>query len=175
MRALVTAVLLSVFAFPALAQEAPLVPDRRLVMSENLDLAGTDIRQIFDTTLEACAAACLGNPSCTALTFNTRNGSCFPKSAVTGEVPYQGAYSAQVRTIAAGVATRASTRAQELAFLAAPDFAEAYDQASNLAQTHLTNGWSDQQLLDAVAEARRAGDLAQAMRLQGAALNLTDA
>ncbi|WP_372841251.1 alpha-2-macroglobulin [Phaeovulum sp.] len=39
----------------------------------------------------------------------------------------------------------------------------------------MTNGWSDQQLLDAVAEARRAGDLAQAMRLQGAALNLTDA
>jgi len=175
MRALVTAALLSAFALPVLAQETPLVPDRRLVLSENVDFVGTDITQIFDTTLDACTAACLADNSCIAMTFNTRNGSCFPKSAVSGESPYQGAYSAQVQLAAAGVATRAIGRAEELAFLEWGDLSKAYQQAGSMAQTHLTNGWTDKQLLDAVAEARRSGDLALAMRLQGATVNLTDA
>ncbi|PKP71006.1 MAG: PAN domain-containing protein [Alphaproteobacteria bacterium HGW-Alphaproteobacteria-4] len=175
MRALLTAALLSAIALPTFAQENPLVPARRLVMSENVDLVGTDLAQIFDTTLEACSTACISNSACTAVTFNTRNGSCFPKSAVTREAPYQGAYSARVRLAGAGVANRAIGRAGELAFLGAGDLAAAYDQASTLAQTHLNNDWTDKQLLDGIADARRSGDLGLAMRLQGAVVNLTDA
>ncbi|MDP1668879.1 alpha-2-macroglobulin family protein [Phaeovulum sp.] len=175
MRALLTAILLSALAMPVFAQETPLIPPKRLVLSENLDLVGTDITQIFDTTLEACMTACLSNSACVAMTYNTRNGSCFPKSAVTRESAYQGAYSARMRLAAAGVANRAIGRAAELAFLDARDLAAAYTQAATLAQTHLTNNWTDTQLLDAVTEARRSGDLGLAMRLQGATLNLTDA
>ena len=79
---------------PALADD--LIPDRRLVLSENTDLPGGDLTSIFDTTLEACERACLTNRACTAFTFNTRNGSCFPKSGAGGPATYQGAYSGTV-------------------------------------------------------------------------------
>ena len=79
---------------PALADD--LIPDRRLVLSENTDLPGGDLASIFDTTLEACERACLTNKSCTAFTFNTRNGSCFPKAGAGAPAAYQGAYSGVV-------------------------------------------------------------------------------
>ena len=83
MRALAVLALMGIgFTVPAaLAQDAPLVPERRLILTENSDLPGGDITSIFDTTLEACEAACLNDPSCQAFTFNTRSNSCFPKSS----------------------------------------------------------------------------------------------
>jgi hypothetical protein len=175
MRALLTAALIGAFALPALAQDASLIPPRRLVMSENVDFIGTDLAQIFDTTLEACAAACLSNPQCKALTFNARAGSCFPKSVVRSQAEYQGAYSAEVLSAAPGALTRAATRGAELEFLSAFDLQNAYEQAATLAQTHLSGSWSESELMIAMAEARTAGNLGAAMRLQGAALNLSDA
>lgn len=65
---------------PAVASAENLIPSKRLVLSENTDLPGGDLASIFDTTLEPCQRACLSNKSCTAFTFNTRNGSCFVKS-----------------------------------------------------------------------------------------------
>ena len=65
-------------ATPAMAQD--LIPERRFVVTQDQDLPGGDVASVFDTTIEACERACLTNPACTAFTFNTRNGSCFPKS-----------------------------------------------------------------------------------------------
>ena len=82
MRGLVLAFLgafcLSGLAGPGLAED--LIPPRRLVLSEGVDLPGGDLAKIFDTTLDACERACLANAQCDAFTFNGRNGSCFPKS-----------------------------------------------------------------------------------------------
>ena len=38
------------------------MPERRVVLSEDTDLAGTDIQSIFDTTIENCEMACLAEP-----------------------------------------------------------------------------------------------------------------
>lgn len=175
MRALLTAAFVCVFALPVIAQDTPLIPGRRLVMTEGVDFAGSDIGAIFDTTLEACAAACLADPACQALTFNARNNSCFTKSGVGAQAPYQGAYSAWVRNAVPGAVERAATRASDLDFLPTGDLAAAYQQASGLARAHLTGDWSEEELLAALAKARAAGDTAGATRLLGAALNLTDA
>jgi len=175
MRVLLTAAIICTLALPVSAQDSTFVPARRLVMTENLDLVGTDLAQIFDTTLEACEAACILNPACQALTFNARTNSCFPKTDVTGQSPYQGAYSAWVRPAAAGAERRAADRAADLGFLGQDDFAAAYEQAATLAHTHLTGDWSEAELLGAMVEARAAGEYAKAMLLQGAALNLSDA
>ena len=175
MRALLTAAFISALTLPAFGQDAPLVPDRRMVLSEGVDLVGTDIRQIFDSSLETCEAACLADPACQAMTFNARNNSCFPKSAITGQSAYQGALSGFVRQAAPGSASRAATRAADLGFLDPADLGGAFDQAAGLARTHMTGEWSESELLAAMAKARAAGDAAGAARLQGAALNLSDA
>ena len=175
MRALLTAVFCLTLALPATAQDASPVPERRLVLTENMDLVGADLVQIFDTTLDSCEAACLSNPACQAITFNARNGSCFPKSTVTGQVPYQGAYSGVVQAAAPGLIAQARQRAGDLAFLQAEDLRQARDQAAGLGRAHLTGDWGADQLLSAAAQSRRAGDIAGAARLTGAALNLTDA
>jgi hypothetical protein len=81
---------------PSLAQD--LIPERRLVLTDNTDLPGGDLQSIFDTTLEACERACLTNPSCNAFTFNTLKGACFPKSGPGTATPFNGALSGFVLT-----------------------------------------------------------------------------
>ena len=63
----------------ALAQDSP-VPERRLAVTENVDFYGSDLRTIFDSSFDACRAACLAEAECRAFTFNARSGACFPKS-----------------------------------------------------------------------------------------------
>ena len=175
MRVILSAVLALCLAAPAIAQEDPLVPVRRAVFTEGLDLAGQDLAQIFDTTLEACEAACLGNPACEAFTFNARNNSCFPKSAVKGASAYQGAYSAYLRAAPSAVQERAQTRARDLAFVPAAALRQAYGLARALGRDHMTGDWTESDLQSAIAAARQRGDTNTAMRLQGAQLNLSDA
>ncbi|MBP6737992.1 MAG: hypothetical protein KA139_11185, partial [Rhodobacteraceae bacterium] len=125
---------------PALADD--LIPDRRLVLSENTDLPGGDLTSIFDTTLEACERACLTNRACTAFTFNTRNGSCFPKSGAGGPATYQGAYSGTVIEGGAAAEALAVKRAAELTFVGSWEFPGFTAQATNLANAHVTNGYT---------------------------------
>ncbi|NBT32856.1 MAG: hypothetical protein EBT13_13420, partial [Rhodobacteraceae bacterium] len=77
MRRLFAAICLLGFAFPALAED--LIPPRHPALSRNIDFYGSDLQNIFDTTLDACQNACLANRDCTAFTFNTRSNACFPK------------------------------------------------------------------------------------------------
>lgn len=159
----------------AAAQDGPLVPERRMVLTEGVDFPGGDIQSIFDTTLEACQAACLANSQCQAFTFNSRSSSCFPKNAVSETAPYQGAVSGWVRDAAPGLSARAATRAKELDFLQDYDFTVALEQATGLAARHVTGDWTAEDLLAASARDRAQANLASAAQLQGAALNLTDA
>ncbi|WP_343080541.1 alpha-2-macroglobulin family protein [Ostreiculturibacter nitratireducens] len=165
----------SLATVPAFAQDTPLVPERRMVLTENLDFYGSDLSSIFDTTLEACEAACLSDDRCQAFTFNARSNSCFPKSRVSEQQPYDGAISGWVRNAAPGAEARAELRAEELDFLEPQDFARAYEQAKGLANLHITGSWTAADLLAAVDRERGAGNFLAASKFQGAALNLTDA
>ncbi|MCV2863388.1 alpha-2-macroglobulin family protein [Defluviimonas sp. WL0075] len=166
---------LTLFGTPALAQDRALVPERRLVLTADTDFYGSDLRALFDTTIEACSAACLSVPECQALTYNAKAHSCFLKSDVTEARPYERAISGRVMAADPPALARAPERAAELSFLREEDFAAAFDLATRLSRLHLTGANSSEALLAGVAEARQAGDAAGALRLQGAALNLTDA
>jgi hypothetical protein len=170
---LIAAVLLPTFSVSA--QDRTYVPERRLVLTENTDFYGSDLKSIFDTTLDACEAACIADTACQGMTFNTKANSCFLKSDVSDQKPYQGAYSAWMRTANEGAASTAATRASELAFLTEGDFDAALAQARGLANEHITGDWTAEDLLASAADARTNGDLLGASRFQGAAINLTDA
>ena len=169
------AAILATIGTSLFAQDAPPVPERRLVMTADADFYGSDLNALFDTTAEACANACLATPDCRALTFNGRSNACFLKSEVTQEQPYEGAVSGRVLITDPRVLAHASDRARELGFLRAADLGRARDQAQALALTHVAGSVSADRLLAEAAAARAAGDAAAALRLQGAALNLTDA
>ena len=162
------------WASPQVGAAQDLIPTKRLILSENTDLPGGDIASIFDTTLEACERACLSNKSCLAFTFNTKNGSCFPKSSVGEAAAYQGAYSGEVLTAAKGAEALAKLRRPELAFLPDYEIDSVREQASGLANMHVTNGFSAEEHMAAAAEAESRGDLDGASRFAGAAVNLAD-
>lgn len=156
------------------AQESSLIPPKRIILSQGQDLPGGDIAQIFDTTIEACEKACLSNDRCTALTFNTRNGSCFPKASPDDPTSYAGAISAFVLAAEPGSEARAEARRSELSFLSDADLSQAKDMAAALGRTHYTNGYSAQEHLAAARDAEGQGNAEQAMRFTGAALSITD-
>lgn len=176
MRALHLALILGALGLvlpkPAAAQDV--VPEKRIVLSQDADLPGGDIATIFDTTLEACERACLANPRCTAFTFNTRNGSCFPKEEPGEEAFYQGAYSGRVLPTRPEVLARAPARRAELDFLPDWDISAARDQATGLANRHTTGPWSAEDHLQSAADAEADGDLEAASDFTGAALSRTD-
>ena len=179
MRALWTLPLLGLAASVFLAAAAPadaqqLIPERRFVLTENTDLPGGDLQSIFDTSIEACERACLTNPVCTAFTFNTRNGSCFPKSQPGEGTAFQGAFSGFVVQGAAGAEALAKTRAAELKFVQSWELPGVTQQAENLANAHVTGPFTAEEHFRSAADAESNGDPATASRFVGAALNLTD-
>jgi len=176
MQRLVSAALAVFFVLsaPAFAQDT-FVPDRRAVVSRNLDFYGSDLNQIFDTNYTTCRNACLNDTRCTAFTFNTRSNACFTKSDITEIQPYDGAFSARILTSAPGLSERAQRRAAELDFLSPADFRAALSQAQSLSSKHLVNEWTQAELLDAARQDRTQGNVLGALRNTGAALNLSDA
>jgi hypothetical protein len=159
---------------PTVASAENLIPSKRLVLSENTDLPGGDLASIFDTTLEPCQRACLSNKSCTAFTFNTRNGSCFVKSGQGEPAFFQGAYSGIVLTSDPALEVVAKKRAAELGFVADWEYSGITGQAANLANAHVTNAFTAEEHLAAAADAELRGEYDVASRYAGAALNLTD-
>lgn len=159
---------------PAFAQDS--VAERRLILHRNVDFFGSDLQSIFDTTLESCESACLGQPACLAFTFNTRNSSCFLKGEITDRQPYDGAFSGEVLPTAAPVLAGLATREAELAgVLRAQDLSNAARRAARLPNDFVAGGWSGGELMDQAMSTEREGNFAQAMRLAGAATVVTDA
>ena len=156
------------------AQAEDLIPAKRLALTENTDMPGGDIASIFDTTLEACETACLTNKQCQAFTFNTINGSCFPKSAANEGEYFAEAYSGIVLRAEKGLQDRAAIRRAELGFLPDWDVQPATALAANLANLHVNNGMAPQDALTSAREAEANGDFDTAYRFVGAATNLDD-
>lgn len=165
------ALMIALFASSAWAD----VPDRRIAVSRNVDFYGSDLQTIFDTTLNACQAACFESNQCSAFTYNQRSSACFLKSSVSSVEFYDGATSARLYPTAPSVLAQAAARTAELDFLTDRDFEQAADLARTLGRTHSVDEQSAVDLLDAATVRRGAGDTLGALRLTGAALTLTDA
>ncbi|MDP4034481.1 MAG: alpha-2-macroglobulin family protein [Pseudorhodobacter sp.] len=162
-------------AMPVTAPAQDLVPAHRFILSQDTDLPGGDLATIFDTTIEACERACLANARCTAFTFNSRNGACFPKAEPGDETFYQGAFSGRVVANDPAIITQASARRAEIGFLPDRDIAAAFTQAREMANLHTSGQWSAQEHLQSAANAEANGNFELASRFTGAAINVSDA
>ncbi|MWD27937.1 alpha-2-macroglobulin family protein [Aquicoccus sp. SCR17] len=163
-------------AAPVLAQQSggP-IPEKRLVVSRNVDFYGGDLQPFFDTTLEACQQLCLGNDQCRAFTFNSRSNACFPKTDVTERTPYDGALSGVVVQSDPAALQRGRARAEELDFLRQPDLDTARQQAQGLGADHPGGAYDLATLRRTAAERRGMGDLRAALDWTGAAAAQGDA
>ncbi|MBV0913406.1 alpha-2-macroglobulin family protein [Anianabacter salinae] len=158
------------------AQGTPPVPERRLALTRDVDFPGADLQSLFDTTLNACEAACLSDDRCVAFTFNTRSNACFTKSAVDAEEPYVGAFSATVLETAPAVMAAAPDRARDLrGFLNDYDLDSARELALDLTNDHVPGNWTVAALLQSAIDARANGNPLAAYRYTGAAVVLSDA
>ncbi len=151
------------------------IPERRLAIIQNMDFFGSDLQPVFETTFETCQTICLNNTECQAFTFNFKSSACFPKSEISERQPFEGAASATVYETDPAVLKTQSARLKDLGFLPSRYRRETRDQALNLARDYITNQWTADQLIEASRNARASGNLMNAMRFMGAALNLTDA
>ncbi len=125
---------LTALALPSAAMAQDLIPPKRLVLMQDMDFAGGDIANIFDTTLDACQRACLANTACEAFTFNSSNNSCFPKAGGYETTEFLGAISGQVILAEAGANDTARARREELTFINDWEIPYATDQAAALPQ-----------------------------------------
>ncbi|SHI86232.1 alpha-2-macroglobulin family protein [Wenxinia saemankumensis] len=157
----------------ASAQDGP-VPDRHVAIREDTDFPGGDRSSWFDTTLDACQAACLADEGCGAFTYNTRSAACFVKSGGGPAAPFLGAISGEVIRTDPAVLERAAQRAAALSFLAPEELTEARRLARRIGRTHPANGMAPGALIEAADARRAAGDWPGALRLTGAAVSLTD-
>lgn len=150
------------------------IPERRFVVTRDIDYVGNDLQSLFDTTLDACQQVCLTTKDCMAFTFNGRSNACFPKSAVTDRADYEGATSGRVIDTAPEALALAATRREDLDFLRDSDLESARKEALDLAVRHGGGQWTVTALLNAATEARDAGNLRDAIHWTGAALAQTD-
>ncbi len=175
MRSFAKAVVATVFlALPGALFAQDLVPERRVVVTENADLPGGDISSIFDTTVDACERACLTNNRCEAYTFNLRNGACFLKADPDESVFFEGAQSAFVVEGDPAVALAAIGRRAELTFVPEWDISAAHEMAQSMGRTHTTGPWTRDEHLAAAAENESMGNWVMATAFTGAALNVDD-
>ncbi len=143
----------------------PPLPERRLSLQADTDLPGGDLGPIFDTTLQACVQACLGNDACTALTYNERSRACFPKGEGTGAAAaFAGALSGHVVASTAEERLRAEARQAAAPFLDAQSLSAAQAQARGFPALHPPLG--DAQ--GSAQAAEQSGDLALAARITAA-------
>ncbi|MDZ7711085.1 MAG: alpha-2-macroglobulin family protein [Roseovarius sp.] len=161
----------AVMAAPGLAQGTGPVPERRSVVTTDVDFYGSDLGPVFDTTLERCERICLANADCAAFTFNTRSSACFPKAGVTRAEPFAGALSARIVATAPEVLARATARRAALDGLRAADFDAARSLAQEIGRRHPAEaGTTVTEMLGAARARQAAGDMAAALRWTGAAL-----
>lgn len=153
--------------------EAP-IPEKRLVYFKDIDFYGSDLTNLFDTSLDACERACLSNSQCKAFTFNQRSNACFPKAGVSETQPYEGAMSAKVFRANPDVLNVGPARAADLDFLRDADLFEAYDQAAGLSRLHPGGQWSVEVLVKASRDRLSDGNMNGAIHWMGAAASIAD-
>lgn len=174
MRRIISAAIAFIIFTGVVAADGP-IPERRLIISKNVDFYGADLSSLFDTTLSACRRSCLVDKKCQAFTFNSRSNSCFTKSGITDRQPYDGATSAEIMHTNAQVFSEAPTRAAELAFLSTPDLERALVQAVNIGSVHPSGHLTVESMLEFAQRRRVDNDPLNAMRWIGGAVSQSDA
>ncbi|CUH51642.1 alpha-2-macroglobulin family protein [Shimia marina] len=167
-----TAVLCILTATTTIAENY--IPERRVVVSPDVDFYGSDLQNIFDTTYEACIQTCLNDPNCTAFTFNRKSNACFPKSAISQKEPYEGALSAEVFSVSEQVLQLGRARSAELMFLRESDLKTAQELAEKIGRYHAGGAWDVEAMLASARDRRAEGNTLSAMRWTGAALSKQD-
>lgn len=165
---------LSLLAAPLTAEDTP-IPQKRMVLTVGQDVMGRDLTRLFDTTFDACRAACEAEEACTAFTFNTKANSCFPKTDVTGTTPFEGAQSGRIIVTPEGDLARAAIRAEDLVYIGERSLNAARDLAYQIGWIHPAGQYSATQMLSAARDRRNDGNLLHAMRWTGGAVAETDA
>ena len=168
------AVLTGLFFAQSTLAEDSFVPDRRIVVSRDVDFYGSDLTNVFDTTYAACKQACLQDKQCMAFTFNKRSNSCFPKSAISEKQPYEGANSGEIFATDPQFLKQAPARASELSFIPTYQLKSAKQQAENIGTLHAGGPWSVKAMLDAAQSSLSEGNALHAMRWTGAAVGKED-
>lgn len=171
----IVALIVLMVAGSAAAQNRDYLPERRALLTEGTDFPGSDLVPVFDLSFEACEATCLAMPECRAFTYNRRAGSCFPKSGVAEQVPFEGAISGWIRSTSATSRAAAGDRARDLDFLRQEDFDAALRQARGLGAQHPIGNRTEEDFQADARLARAAGDRTAAMQATGAALIFSDA
>ncbi|MBA85974.1 alpha-2-macroglobulin family protein [Thalassobius sp. S69A] len=169
MRRILSAVL-SAFLGMSAAVAADEVPDKRLIVTSNVDFYGADLGSLFDTTYQSCVNMCLADDNCRAFTFNSRSKACFAKSSVSDRQPYDGAWSAEVVVASQATKDLAALRAGDLGFVGTSDMKRALEQAHRIGGVHPLGQYSAAELLDAAQTSRAAGDWLNTMRWTGGAV-----
>nr|WP_142663403.1 alpha-2-macroglobulin family protein [Paracoccus laeviglucosivorans] len=160
-------------ALPGHAQEGP-IPAKRIQLQADTDMPGGDIGKIFDTTLQACIQACLGDEQCTALTYNQNARACFPKGEGAGAAAgFGGALSGRVIATSAEARLRADARASAAPFIAANDLTAAQAQARMFPAMNPALGAGDSH--QAAYDAEQGGDLAGAASIMAQIVARDDA
>ncbi|MFD0859311.1 alpha-2-macroglobulin family protein [Roseovarius aquimarinus] len=157
------------------AQDAGPIPERRAIISQDMDFYGADLTSIFDTSFEACQRACLSTPECRAFTFNSKSNSCFPKSAISDQVPFEGAQSGRVVETAPAIVAQGPDRASDLSFLGQVSLDEARNLADGIGRRHPAGDWAREALMQAAQEMVSSGNIDNALRWTGAAVSAGDA
>ena len=169
-------VILSMFVIglAAAATAQSLVPERRAIITADVDFYGADLTAIFDTTYEACQNACLSYPECRAFTYNSKSNSCFPKSSVSEEQPFDGAYSGRIIATNPQILAASNDRASDLSFLGAATLNAASEQAAKIGRVHSGGAWTIEAMIAAAQDREASGDIINAMRWTGAAVATGD-
>ncbi|OWU86089.1 PAN domain-containing protein [Oceanicola sp. 22II-s10i] len=163
-------------ALPGLGQTAadqPL-PKKRMIVTMNTDFPGSDLQNMFDTSFEACRTACEALDACTAFTFNAKSNACFPKSAVSSQIPFDGAHSAVMLTPTNGARLLAAERVGELGFLGDRTLTGARELAEQIGWIHPSGQFDVQRMLENSRSADVSGDTLNAMRWMGGAVAQSD-
>ncbi|QFS84627.1 MG2 domain protein [Roseivivax sp. THAF40] len=157
MRAVFVAGLAALLSLPIGASAD--LPERRSVVTNDIDYPGRDLQPLFETTLEACERVCLNDPDCGAFTFNARAGACFSKTGAGEAVPFDGAISGRVINATNADIARADARAGDLDFLTEAELDAAEAQARGLGLRYRGGQWSVDALLRAAEDAEARGNL----------------
>jgi alpha-2-macroglobulin len=148
--------------------------ERRVILTPDADYAGSDMKTVKNVDLDACQAACLGDNTCHAFTFNTKAGWCFLKSDFGELASTTGATAGRVVDAVDLTPSLERQRLDQLGFLDSGQLDIARAQIGDLKKRYNPSGMSYAALRKAGGAAFRAGQFDEAASDFGQALAIAN-
>jgi len=169
------AILIFSAVMPLIAQAGDtIVPERRIISSENTDFYGGDLRTIFDTTLELCETAAKADLNAHAFTFNQSKHACFLKSEAGAPQTFGGAFSAKIVNNPTATVQHGAERAATLAFLPPELLNDARLQGEGFGLDYPVNADTAESLRAEVRKTSKNNDINNAYWAQATLVTITD-